>query len=145
MIGAKRREGVRITYKKRLSADAKIIIALLRNQPQKRDDLCKNAGINVSTFYKVLPLLESEGIIKETEGGYALWFYDTLESKVREALDKLLREGRCIAVEALANEVGKPWSEIESITYAVVSKYDGLEIRTVRATGEKIIRVEPQP
>lgn len=60
---------------KKLSADAKIIIALMKRQPQKRLDLCKSAGIHPTTFSRVRRLLLNKGIIKETVNGYCLWNY----------------------------------------------------------------------
>jgi hypothetical protein len=75
---------------KKLSVDARIIIALLKQQPQKRVDLCKNAGIHPSSFSRCKRLLE--GVIKETQDGFCLWnftkpmtLWERLQSRLREA------------------------------------------------------------
>lgn len=60
---------------KKLSADAKILIALTKQQPQKRLDLIKSAGIHPTTFSRIKRLLLNGGIIKETAHGYCLWNY----------------------------------------------------------------------
>ena len=71
--------------KRVLSAEAKVIVALIKKQPQKRDDLCRSATIDTSTFYRIRRLLMNKGIIEETEKGYALWFY----SETRSLWDRL--------------------------------------------------------
>jgi len=77
-----------ISQRRRLSSDARIIIALLNKQPQKLDELCKNAGVHQSTFYRICPLLEARGIIKKTMEGYALWTYKELEKIAIEAVNR---------------------------------------------------------
>jgi hypothetical protein len=61
---------------KGLGADAKIIIALLKQQPLKRIDLCGKANVNESTFSRYKRLLINKGIIKESNQGFSLWFYN---------------------------------------------------------------------
>lgn len=61
---------------KGLGADAKIIIALLKQQPLKRIELCKKANINESTFSRYKRLLSNKGILKESDQGVSLWFYN---------------------------------------------------------------------
>ena len=68
--------------KKQLSSDAEVIWCLLKKQPQGRDELCKAAHIPKSIFYSVLPILENLGILKQTDKGYALWFYNEAEAAV---------------------------------------------------------------
>lgn len=58
---------------KKIGADARILIALINNQPLTRIKLCKEANINESTFYRHKRVLENLGIIKETKNGYSLW------------------------------------------------------------------------
>lgn len=117
--------------KKGLSSDARVIVALLKGpQPQSRDQLCKNAKVSRATFYAIRPVLQNSGIIKETDKGYALWSFNPLEAAVEDALNRLIRRGYLICAEDLANELGKPWSEIEQAVYAVVKKL-GLKMRTV--------------
>lgn len=119
--------------KGRLSSDARIIVALLKKQPQSRDELCKAAAVSKSAFYRVRRLLADSGVIKEVEGGYALWTFSELEKSVEDALFRLIRKGYLITLEDLINEVGKPWSEIETVTYSILKKYK-LHIRTVNRT-----------
>lgn len=69
------RELLKSSDKKKLSVDAKVIVALIKRQPQKRLDLCKSAGIHPSSFNRVRRLLENRGIMEETDNGYKLWFY----------------------------------------------------------------------
>lgn len=76
-------------YRKRgLSSDARIILALLKKQPQSIDDLCKNASIPRQTQYRVLPTLKDLGIIVETQRGYALGNYKDAEEAVIKAIEK---------------------------------------------------------
>ncbi len=129
-------ENRKVSHKTRLSADAKLIIALLRKQPQTKDSLCKNAGIHLSTFYRVLPLLRDRGIIKETEDGFALWTYIELEKAVENALDKLQESDSTLTFHQIASEVGAHPSEIEPIIYRIAKKR-GMEVRLLK--GEKVI------
>lgn len=137
------------TYRKRkLSADAKIIIELLKKQPQMAKEIYKNAKMDKASFYRALTLLKDVKIqvdherevdlLKEVCGGYALWFYEPVEKKIEETLLKSVAENRLpISVDFLASEVGKPWNEIESLTYAIIKKL-GLTIEAT-TSGEKII------
>jgi len=60
---------------KRLSAQAKIIIALLRKQPQVIRELLKTANIDYSTFSRNRRILVNSEIIKEVQGKIALESY----------------------------------------------------------------------
>lgn len=74
-----------------LHAEAKIIVALMKRQPQTLEDLCKRAGISTSTFYRVRRLLKNYGIIKAVEKGYALWNYierKDLWTRMKERLEQ---------------------------------------------------------
>jgi len=126
----RKRAGYSASGKRRLSSDARIIVALLKKQPQNKDELFKAAAVSKSAFYRLRTLLADSGIIKEVEGGYALWTFSELEKTVEDALFRLIRKGYRITIEDLTNDVGKPWSEIETLTYAVLKKY-GLQIKTV--------------
>lgn len=128
-------------YKRRLSADAKIIIELLKKQPQTIKEICENAKISEKTFYSIKSLLEEAGLIKRADGGYALWFYEPLELRIEEALIKLTTPGKSsfsgyTTPEEIADEVGKPWHEIESLTYEIAKKL-GLRISTLN--GETVM------
>jgi hypothetical protein len=129
----RKRTGYSASGKKRLSSDARIIVALLKKQPQSKDELCKGAMVSKSAFYRIRPLLTGSGVIKEVEGEYALWTFSELEKSVEDALFRLIRKGYRITLEDLTNEVGKPWSEIETVTYSILKKYK-LQIRTVNGT-----------
>jgi hypothetical protein len=63
-----------------LSADAKIIISLMRKQPQKRLELIKNSHIHPTTFSRHKRHLTNREIIKESANGYSLWNYKEQES-----------------------------------------------------------------
>lgn len=102
--------------KKDLSCDARVIWALLKKQPRGRDELCKSAGISRATFYSVRPLLESLGILKGTEIGYTLSFYDEAE----EVVIQTVRLWRKIAFrdplpEELADETGMSPEKAEEL------------------------------
>ena len=101
------RGGYLSSYKRRLSSDARLIIALLKEQPQKVDELCKSAGIHPTTFYRLRPLLRDKGIIREMEGGYALWTYEDMEKAVIEAVKEWKRVAfRYPTIEEIANAIG---------------------------------------
>ena len=100
---------------KGLGADAKIIIALLNQQPLKRLELCEKANINESTFSRYKRLLLNQGILKESNQGFSLWFYnespslwDTMYSALQKAgghltrvnLERLLKERRDYVVRS---------------------------------------------
>jgi len=132
-------EKQKISHKTRLCAEAKLIIALLRKQPQAKDELCKNAGIHRSTFYRIRLLLKERGIIKETEDGFALWTYIELEKAIENALDKLEETASVITFNKIASEVGVHPSEIEPIIYRIAKKR-GMEVRLDK--GEKVVARE---
>jgi hypothetical protein len=76
---------------RKLGADAKIIIALIKHQPQKRLDLCKNAKIDPSTFSRHKRILS--GIIKETPDGFCLWNFNNPVSLWERTQEKLRKAG----------------------------------------------------
>jgi hypothetical protein len=115
----------------KLSADAKILIELLKKQPQTADEIRMNAKINKPTFYRALDVLkdveikingESVPLIKRDENGYALWFYDPIEKKVEEAILDLISPRGFTTLPQIAYEVGKPLNEIEGIIYTVAKR-----------------------
>jgi sugar-specific transcriptional regulator TrmB len=126
----------KFSHKQNLSADAKLIIALLKKQPQTKSELCKNAGVHISTFYRILPLLERHGVIKETSEGFALWTYIELKKDVENTIDKLEGVTSVIALNKIASEVGIHPSKIERIIYSI-AKERGMEVRLEK--GEKVI------
>jgi DNA-binding IclR family transcriptional regulator len=60
----------------RLCPGLRIIKSLSNKQPQKIEDIIKNAKINTSSFYRERRVLMNEGLVKEVSAGYALWYYD---------------------------------------------------------------------
>jgi len=127
----------RLSHRRELSADARVIIALMRKQPQKLEDLCKSAGIHRSTFYRLRPLLTAEGILRETGRGYTLWPYTELDERVERALEEYKEMGyRQVALSDLANKIGEPPTAIEGPAYRLAARH-GLEI------GEESRRREP--
>lgn len=119
------------TYDRRgLSSDARVIVALLKKQPQEKDELCKTAGVSTATFYRIRRILEDSGIIKEVEGRFALWTFREIEKSIEDALLRLIKKGYMFTIEDLCNEVGKPWQEIESLAYALFKKHN-LIIKTI--------------
>ena len=107
-------EGELLSYKRRLSSDAKIILALLGKQPLTVEEICEKAEINISTFYRTRPLLERKGIIKEYGEGFVLWTFNELEEKIDKALQKLMNTYVAISIDDLANEVGEPPDKIQN-------------------------------
>jgi len=130
----RKREKYSVSGKRRFSSDARIVVALLKKQPQSKDELCKGAAVSKSAFYRLRPMLMDSGIIKEVEGGYALWTFSELEKTVEDALFRLVRKGYRITLEDLTNEAGRPWSEIENVIYAILKRHR-LQIKTVNGRG----------
>lgn len=108
--------------KSQLSSDAKIIIALLKKQPQTKEEICENTGISDRTFYRITSLLERQQITKRVDRMYALWNFDFLEKTIEDALSKLTSGPTYATPSLIGNEVGKPWPEIQAITYKIAKK-----------------------
>ena len=79
--------------KKKLSADAKIIIALLRKQPQKRLELIKSACINQSSFSRSKRLFIKRGILKNGDKGYSLRDYKEVPSLWDSIVEEMKNAG----------------------------------------------------
>ena len=110
-------------YRKRLlSSDAKIIAILMEKQPLTKKELCEETKISESAFYRNFRLLEEQHIIKNVDGLYSLWNFDTLEKIVKDALSKIIREKKIVYPHFVVNEIGKPWPEIEAVTYKMANK-----------------------
>jgi hypothetical protein len=88
--GRKREHGA--YSKKNLSADAKIILSLLKKQPQTMEELRKSANISKNTFYRVSQALDRFKIMKKTGERYALSDFYELEETVANAVRYLLLE-----------------------------------------------------
>jgi predicted transcriptional regulator len=119
----RRREGDLVSHRRSLSSDAKVLIALLKKQPQDIEALCKSASVSISTFYRIRPLLEGRGIIKRTGEGYALSTYSVLEEKVKRAVDDLRHEYRFFrepTVKEVAENIGEPLKTMSSLLYKLI-------------------------
>ena len=121
--------------KNKLSSDAIIIIALIKKQPQTKEEICQKALVGIKTFYRIASFLEEKDIIKRIDGLYALWNFDFLEKTIEDALSKLLRENLVVYPIFVVNEIGKPWPEIEAVTYKIANKL-GLTITEI--DGQKV-------
>jgi len=120
---AKRNKGTLISHRRKLSSDAKLIVALLNKQPQKMDELCERAGMHFTTFYRVCPLLESQGIIKETKDGYALWTYSEIEETVVEAVNQWKSLAfRYPTIQEIADETSIVSEEVMILAYKTKDK-----------------------
>jgi hypothetical protein len=121
------------TKKKQLSNDAKIISALIKKQPQTKDEICKETKIEERTFYRVISFLEEQKIVKCEDHFYAMWDFNPLEKQIEVAFFKLQEEFPIVNYNDLIDEIGKPWNEIEAITLKVAKKL-GLT-RSVESNG----------
>lgn len=115
-------------HKLEFSADAKILIALIRKQPQTKKELSKIAGIDISTVHRNLLTFVERGIIKETKGGYALSAYVDLEGDIEKALDELEKTESRISLDKIASEVGVDPDKIKPLIYRIAKKR-GMEVR----------------
>lgn len=123
---------------RKLSADAKIIIALMKNQPQKIEDLWRSAKVHRGTFYRRIPILDESKIVKKTDEGYALWDYNPLEGEMRKLLERLQKEQWiAVTLDYLGGALRQyPYDEeFQRLAWRLVPEY-GLKI------GEKIERQE---
>ena len=127
---------------RRLSADAKIILQLMKNQPQKHSELWRNAKIHRATFYRVIPLLETKDIVKKTVEGYALGDYNPLEGAMRKVLQKYQDWGcGTMSMEYLASLLGQyPDEEFQRLAWRLVPEYK-MKIGSARAKWLDLIKL----
>lgn len=123
--GRKRKLGA--FRKKGLNSDARVIVALLKKQPQTAEELRESASISRATFYRVSQALEDFKIMKKVGERYVLWNFCELKETVADAVEKLKAKRLSFKADDVAAEVGKTWSDIEKIAYTVAKEY-GLEI-----------------
>jgi len=121
--------------KTQLSSDAKIIAALIKLQPQTKEELCEKTKISERTFYRIMAVLEKQQVIKCQDRLYSLWDFDFLEKKIEDAFFKFLNENKIIYPDYIVDEVGKPWSEIQAQTYKIAKK---LELTITKAGNDTI-------
>jgi hypothetical protein len=74
------------------------------------------------TFYRITSLIEEQKIIKCQDRKYSLWNFDTTEKTIQDALTKLTQGTTFATPNQIANEVGKPWPEIQATTYKIAHK-----------------------
>ena len=86
-------EPYKMSDAKDFGADAKIIITLLRKQPQKRLELCKNARINPTTFSRYKRRFINRDILKEGDKGFSLWFFKEVASLWDSLVEKMKNAG----------------------------------------------------
>ena len=75
-----------VDRKRELSAEARVIKSLKKEQPQNRVELSKSTGLSERQLYRIFPLLEEHELIKLTERGYALWTYSDLEESIKKVI-----------------------------------------------------------
>jgi hypothetical protein len=123
--------------KNKLSSDARIIIALIKKQPQTKEDICQKELVHIKTFYRIASFLEKKDIIKRVDGMYALWYFNPLEKRIEDALITFTSDGvsQFVTLGGLASEIGKPWPEIASLTYEVAKRLGF----TISGNGSKTI------
>jgi hypothetical protein len=104
--------------KKGLNSDAKVIVALLRKQPQTMEELCKSADISRATFYRVSQALDDFKIIKKMGERYALWNFCELEETVANAVE-YLRLDLCRHPEAeeVAARIGRDPESVRKLLF----------------------------
>jgi hypothetical protein len=108
--------------KKQLSADARIIYALHKRQPQSKEELIKNSQVTLKTFYRITSFLAEQQIIKRVDGMYAFKDFDPLEKMIEDVLIKDTRGAHHATSGGIVDEVGRPWSEIQSPTYKIAKR-----------------------
>jgi hypothetical protein len=118
--GRKKQSGV--YRKKQLSADARIIYALHKNKLQSKEELIKNSHVTLQTFYRITSFLTELQIIKRVDGMYAFKDFDPLEKIIEDILIRDTRGAHHATSGGIVAEVGKPWSEIQSLTYEIAKK-----------------------
>jgi len=114
-----------------LSSDARIVLALMKNQPLEIKELAKVARVHPATVSRNIRLLINEKVLKKTPKGYALWNYTEVERSLRLTLQKL-KNGKYTAVslKRLSDETNlSPTDEnLLKLAYYLASEY-GLKIR----------------
>jgi hydroxymethylpyrimidine pyrophosphatase-like HAD family hydrolase len=108
--------------KNQLSSDAKIIITLIKKQPQTKEEICKETKISDRTFYRIISLLEEKKIVKCEDHTYALWYFNPLEKQIEDTFSKLLIQNEIVHPDHIVNEIGRPWHEIEVATRKIAKK-----------------------
>lgn len=122
--------------RKELSSDAQIIVSLINKQPQSKEELIRLTKMPESTFYRSCKILLRFKVIQKIENTYSLAAYIPLTKQIEASLLRLLGKNNSIRAEKLAGDIGKPWEEIEKITYGLFSK---LELSSRKEDGDIVI------
>lgn len=116
-------------HKKKFGSDAKILLALIKKQPQSRQEIMDNGNLKTSAYQRAMPLLIREKIVKKKGNQYTLYNYvdwkGRLEQVVREYSIKFPR-GQ-LSLTDLANVVGMPPKNIKIEAFQLTHKY-GIKI-----------------
>ena len=112
------------TSKSQLSSDARIIVALIKNQPLTKKEICDQTKISIQTFYRNISILNKKQIIKCVDQKYALRNFEPLETKIESAFSKLMNADGAwyVLSDDLVSELGLPWHKIESLTLKIAKK-----------------------
>jgi hypothetical protein len=86
-------EDWKLSDHKKLGSEAKIIAALKANQPLEPKNVCKAAGISLSTFYRNYRVLERNKLVKKIGNKYALWEYEETPSYWELVQGRMLAAG----------------------------------------------------
>lgn len=108
--------------KKQLGNDAKILVALMKNQPQTKEALEEASGIKGSTFYRIISFLQNSEIIQCVGGMYALSSFDFLDKTLEDAFRKVPAHLQYVPSVYLVQATGRPWREIEAASFRVAKK-----------------------
>jgi DNA-binding MarR family transcriptional regulator len=88
----------KVSDKKELCSETKIILVLRNKQPLGLQDICRRAKIDRSTFYRLCRVLKHHGLIKKINGKFALWYY-TESTKLWERVQKRMREAGGLLID----------------------------------------------
>jgi hypothetical protein len=114
----------RQSQKRGLGSDAAIIVTLIKEQPLEKKQLIEKAHVSDSSFSRVEPILLREKLLKQVDGGYALWYFESNVTILEDIFKDLKKNERYyVKIEELANLAGIPPKEIESEAYRLAKKY----------------------
>ena len=115
--------------KKRLSADTKIILSLMKKQPQTSYELCENTGLTYKTVHNERrSFLIEQGIIKNLPDRWELWNYEPLKEKIKQVMEQLRSEGfYCQSLNKISSIAGVTPEKAEPIAYQLAPEL-GVEL-----------------
>ncbi|MCX6654167.1 MAG: hypothetical protein NTY03_03490 [Candidatus Bathyarchaeota archaeon] len=90
----------------------------------EKKQLIEKAHVSDSSFSRVEPILLREKLLKQVDGGYALWYFESNVTILEDIFKDLKKNERYyVKIEELANLAGIPPKEIESEAYRLAKKY----------------------